>query len=329
MSHKTDFAAACAALYTARSILIITHVEPDGDAIGSLLGLGNALRAAGREVLCAVDGGVPDFLRFLPGAQDVRATLQEVRADLLICVDANREDRTGQVGLSGFAHCSTVINLDHHISNNGFGDIHLVLPEAASATEIVFNWLQELSLPLTPAVTQPLLTGLVTDTLGFRTSNVTAQTLQVALRLMESGLSLHNLVTRTLENRPYCELELWRRALQSLTLTDGVIAAQVSLEDSAQAGTEPGSDGDLVNQLRATNEARIAVVFRERAGGHVTISLRSKADYDVARVAQQLGGGGHAQAAGATIDGPLSAAQARVLPLLHEAVNTGNAAADA
>lgn len=329
MSHMTDFAAASAALCVARSILIVTHVEPDGDAIGSLLGLGNALRAAGREVLCAVDGGVPDFLCFLPGAQDVRVTLQEVRADLLICVDANRVDRTGQVGLSGFAHCSTVINLDHHISNTGFGDIQLVMPEAASATEIVFTWLQELSLPLTPAVAQPLLTGLVTDTLGFRTSNVTPQTLQAALKLMECGLSLHDLVTRTLENRPYCELELWRRALQSLTLTDGVIAAQISLEDSAQAGTEPGSDGGLVSQLRATKEARIAVVFREKADGDISISLRSKEDYDVARVAQQLGGGGHAQAAGATLDGPLAAAQARVLPLLHDAVNAGNAAANA
>ena len=187
MNHKPDFVAASAALKAAQSILIVTHIRPDGDAIGSLLGLGNALRADGRDVQCAVDGGVPDFLQFLPGAQEVRSGLLEVNADLLITVDINHEDRGGCTGAAGFAHCDKVINLDHHISNPGFGDIQLVMPAAASATEVVFYWLQELSLPLTLDVAQPLLTGLVTDTLGFRTSNVTPQTLRVALELDGRG----------------------------------------------------------------------------------------------------------------------------------------------
>ena len=211
MSPRTDFAAASAALRAARSILIVTHVKPDGDAIGSLLGLGNALRAAGRDLYCAVDGGVPDFLRFLPGAQEVRAELQDQRADLLITVDANSEDRVGETGALALAHCNTVINLDHHISNTGFGDIQLVMPGAASSTEVLFYWLQEMSLPLTRDVAQPLLTGLVTDTLGFRTSNVTPQTLRVALELIEAGVSLYDIMARTLESRPYRELVLlWR-----------------------------------------------------------------------------------------------------------------------
>ncbi len=329
MCHKTDFAAASAALRAARSILIVTHVKPDGDAIGSLLGLGNALRPAGREVYCAVDGGVPDFLRFLPGAQEVRAGLQDISADLLISVDADREDRAGEVGALGLTRCNSVINLDHHVSNTGFGDIQLVMPAAVSSTEVVFYWLQELSLPLTLDVALPLLTGLVTDTLGFRTSNVTPQTLRVALELVEAGVSLYDIMARTLESRPWRDLLLWRRGLQSLTMADGVVSAQISAEDSALAGTGPGEDGGLVNQMRATNEARIAVVFRELGDGQVSLSIRSKPPYDVAGVAQELGGGGHAQAAGATIAGPLAAAQARVLPLLREAVNVGNAAADA
>ena len=329
MCHKIDFAAASAALCAARSILIVTHVKPDGDAIGSLLGLGNALRPAGREVYCAVDSGVPDFLRFLPGAQEVRAELQDLSADLLVTVDADREDRAGEVGALGLARCNSVINLDHHVSNTGFGDIQLVMPAAASATEVVFYWLQELSLPLTLDVAQPLLTGLVTDTLGFRTSNVTPQTLRVALELIEAGVSLYDIMARTLESRPYRDLMLWRRGLQSLTMEDGVVYAQISAEDSALAGTAPGEDGDLVSQMRSTDEARIAVVFRELEDGQVSLSIRSKPPYNVASVAQQLGGGGHSQAAGATIAGPLAAAQARVLPLLRDAVKVGNAAADA
>ena len=329
MNHKPDFVAASAALKAAQSILIVTHIRPDGDAIGSLLGLGNALRADGRDVQCAVDGGVPDFLQFLPGAQEVRSGLLEVNADLLITVDINHEDRGGCTGAAGFAHCDKVINLDHHISNPGFGDIQLVMPVAASATEVVFYWLQELSLPLTLDVAQPLLTGLVTDTLGFRTSNVTPQTLRVALELMDAGVSLYDIVARTLESRPYRDLLLWRSGLQTLSKEDGVVWAQIGAEDSSLAGTRPGEDGDLVNQMRATDEARIAVVFKELEDGQVSLSIRSKPPYDVASVAQQLGGGGHAQAAGATIAGPLVAAQARVLPLLREAVNMGDAADDA
>ena len=326
MNHEPDFVAASAALKAAQSILIVTHIGPDGDAIGSLLGLGNALRADGRDVECAVDGGVPDFLQFLPGAQEVRPGLSEVNADLLITVDINHEDRGGCTGTAGFTHCDKVINLDHHISNPGFGDIRLIMPTAASSTEVVFYWLQELSLPLTLDVAQPLLTGLVTDTLGFRTSNVTPQTLRVALELVEAGVSLYDIMARTLESRPYRDLLLWRRGLQSLTMEDGVVSAQISAEDSALAGTGPGEDGGLVNQMRATNEARIAVVFRELEDGQVSLSIRSKPPYDVASVALELGGGGHAQAAGATIAGPLAAAQARVLPLLREAVNMGDAA---
>ena len=245
---------------------------------------------------------------------------------LLVSVDADREDRAGEVGVLGLSRCNSVINLDHHISNTGFGDIQLVMPAAASSTEVVYYWLQHMELPLTPEVMQPLLTGLVTDTLGFRTSNVTPQTLRVALELVEAGVSLYDVMARTLESRPWRDLLLWRRGLQSLTMEDGVVSAQISAEDSALAGTWPGEDGGLVNQMRATNEARIAVVFRELEDGQVSLSIRSKPPYDVASVAQELGGGGHAQAAGATVAGPLAAAQARVLPLLREAVIMGDAA---
>ncbi len=323
-----DLDAAGVALRASRRILIVTHTRPDGDAIGSLLGLGNALRAAGRNVHCAVDGGVPAFLQFLPGADTVHAELQDPCADLLIMVDVNAVDRAGKVGALGMTGCRQVINLDHHISNTGFGDIQLVMPAAVSTTEVVYYWLQAMELPLTATVAQPLLTGLVTDTLGFRTSNVTAQTLQLALALMDAGVSLPDTVARALEGRSWRDLLLWQRGLRSLALEDGVMSAHVSLEDSAQVGTEPGEDADLVNQMRATDEARIAIVYRELEDGRISLSLRSKPPWDVARVAQGLGGGGHAQAAGATIAGPLAAARSLVAPLLSEALRAGNAVAD-
>ncbi|MCE2489292.1 MAG: DHH family phosphoesterase [Anaerolineae bacterium] len=320
-----DFAAANAALGRADGILIVTHSDPDGDAIGSLLGLGNALRAQGIKVACAVDGGVPAFLQFLPHADQVLSTLPGMQADLLICLDANQPERVGQVGAQGMASCSTVINLDHHVSNTGFGDIQLVVPEAAAACEVVFHWLRSLSLPLTVEVAQPLLTGLVTDTLGFRTSNVRAATLQIALELMGPGISLYDIVAQTFEKRPIADLLLWQEVLPSLTLEEGVAAAQIRVEDCWRAGLEPGEDGDLPSLLRSTAESRVAVVFREMKDGSVSLSMRSKPPCDVAQVAVALGGGGHAQAAGATIAGPLQAARERVLPLLHAAANGGSA----
>ena len=123
---------------------------------------------------------------------------------------------------------------------------------------------------------------------------------------MDAGVSLYDIVARTLESRPYRDLLLWRSGLQTLSKEDGVVWAQIGAEDSSLAGTRPGEDGDLVNQMRATDEARIAVVFKELEDGQVSLSIRSKPPYDVASVAQQLGGGGHAQAAGATIAGPLA-----------------------
>lgn len=319
-----DFEAANAALRAAGNILIVTHVGPDGDAIGSLLGLANALRQDGRKVLCAVDGGAPAFLRFLPGADEVRAAPLDDAADLLITVDANSVDRIGQVGAQGLARCATVINLDHHVSNTGFGDLQLVMPEAASASEVVFLWLRSLSLPLTPEVATPLLTGLVTDTLGFRTSNVTANTLRVALELMSAGVSLYDIVARVFDSRPWGELLLWQRALPSLTMEDGVVSAQITVEDCVHAGLEPGADGDLPGHLRSTQGVCIAAVFRELADGKVSISMRSKPPWDVAGLAVSLGGGGHAQAAGATIDGPLQEARERVTPLLRHVVKAGD-----
>ncbi len=190
MTDRTDWAAASQAVEAAQSILVATHISPDGDAIGSLLGLGNALRLRGSNVTCVVDGGLPGTFRFLPGASDVRDTPTTGQWDLMISVDSSDEERTGESGVYGRAHSARVINLDHHITNTFFGDIFLVMPSAVSATEVVYHWLREWQQPLALDIAVPLLTGLVTDTIGFRTSNVTANTLRVAVELMEAGAPL-------------------------------------------------------------------------------------------------------------------------------------------
>jgi phosphoesterase RecJ-like protein len=323
MIPNPNWTEAAAAVDAAAEILIVTHVSPDGDAIGSLLGLGNALIERGKQPDLAVDGGVPDYLRFLPGADTVVDTLPAKTWDVMISVDASDEGRTGIAGEMGRANSRLVINLDHHATNTGFGQIHLVDPVAVSATEIVARWLIEIGQPLTPAIAQPLLTGLVTDTIGFRTSNVRPETLDLARLLMAAGASLQTVMARTLNSKPYKALMLWRLAMQHIELADGIISTEIRLADLNAAGYDEPTDADFVSLLIQVDEAVVAAVFKQTPDNAVELSFRSKPDYDVGAVALALGGGGHRQAAGATVSGTLEDVRQRVMPLLRAAVEQG------
>lgn len=323
MTTLTNWNEAAAAVRGAQNILLVTHVSPDGDAIGSLLAMTNAVRAMGKTADAAVDGGVPEFLRFLPGAETVLSQLESGAWDLMISLDASDELRTGLVGAYGRANSAQVINLDHHATNTMFGNIHLVMPHAVSATEVVYDWLISMGVVIDRPVAMPLLTGLVTDTLGFRTSNVKARTLEIAQHLMQAGASLTEVTARTLDNRTFDGVTLWKHALTTVQLEQQVISAVVSQEALKQSGMNEPTDAGLVGFLVKVDEAMIAVVFKELADGRVEISLRAKPGYDVSQIAYSVGGGGHKQAAGATIPGPLPEAQARIMPLLFQAVNEG------
>lgn len=309
----------------AQSILIVTHIDPDGDALGSMLGLANALRQLGKTVDTAVDDGTPNFLQYLPGSYSIIPRLTSGHWDLMISVDASDEIRTGEVGAYGRKHSKTIINLDHHVTNVGFGDVLLVMIDAVSASEVVYRWLSRFA-PQTLAhreIALPLLTGLVTDTLGFRTSNVKPDTLGIAQKLMESGASLTEITARTLDSKPFKAVRLWSHALRSIDLEDGIVSVNITHDDLNAADMSDTSDGGLVSLLNQIDEAMVSVIFYELADNKVKISLRSKRGYDVGSVALAVGGGGHTQAAGATIPGPLSSARERIIPMLRQAVKEG------
>lgn len=321
---KTEWSKSTRLVDEAERILIVTHLSPDGDALGSLLGLGNALRVLGKTVDLALDDGVPDFLEFLPGADTVKSKLTVGEWDVMISVDASDEVRTGKVGEFGRSRSKKVINLDHHGTNTLFGDVIMVNSLAVSASEVIFRWLEEMDFAFTSAVATPLLTGLVTDTLGFRTSNVTADTLAIAQTLMENGASLTEITERTLDTKSFLVVNLWKTAMATVELHEGgVVAANVTQQALKKAGLHEMTDGGLVGFLIKVNEAMISVVFKELADNKIELSLRSKPGFDVGSVAFALGGGGHTQAAGATIEGPLEEARKRVLPLLTQAAKKG------
>ncbi len=326
-SKVLQFDSASAAIQSAERILVVTHLSPDGDAIGSLLGITNALRTMGKSVDCAVDEGNLDYLGFLPGAELIQAELKSGDWDLMISVDASDEERTGKAGIYGREHAPKVINLDHHPTNTLFGDIHLIDPVAVSATQVIFDWLIAMDFPLTKEIAAPLLTGLITDTLGLRTNNVTERTLEIAQALMKAGASLTEITQRTLDNKSFQQVSLWKYALATVELHEaGVVVAEVKQEDLKRSGLRDMTDAGLVSFLISVDEAMISVVFKEDQDDTVKLSLRAKPGFDVSKVALEFGGGGHTLASGATIPGNLEEARKKVLPKVIIAARQGKLA---
>lgn len=319
-----DWAEASAMVAAAQRVLIVTHVGPDGDAIGSLLGLASALRGLGKTVITAVDDGVPPDLRFIPGASQVHAALDGAQVDLCIAVDCGDERRMGAAGQVVRRTGRPLVNLDHHPTNTLFGDANLVDPQTVAAAEGVLDWLDYMQVPLDETTAYCLLTGMVTDTLCFRTDNVTVGTLDKVQRLMDLGASLSEIVQRTVNRKTYAGLRLWQAAIPGVRLEEHVIWATITREMYTQSGFEGTDDDGLVSLLVQVEEAYISAVFRETRNGTVEIGLRAVPGFDTSAVAVLLGGGGHRLASGATVNEPLETLVPRVVALLKEAVRAGS-----
>lgn len=323
ISTEPQWRQAAEAIAGAQRILTVSHIAPDGDAIGSLLGIRSYLLSQGKEVTSAIDGGVPPELKFVPGSDAILPRINSGNFDVMIALDSSDRERTGSAGTYGMAHSRRVINLDHHPTNTGYGDIHLIVPTAVAATEIVFDFLFFLRWDMQPDAAYALLTGLVTDTQGFRISATSSRTLEIAQKLMAAGAPLSKIMQNTLNRRTFAELALWRRALGSVRLDNGLVYAAITQEDVRQAGLGRPGDGGLVSYLVTLEEACVSVVFKELPNAEVEVSFRAKPGYDVASLALSLGGGGHKLASGCTLAGSLEAARARVLPLAHHVVADG------
>lgn len=320
---EPQWQAAAVAIARAKSILLVSHIAPDGDAVGSLLGMAGPLQSMGKNITAAIDDGVPADLRFIPDSDMVTPRLDTGDFDLLITLDSSDLERIGRAGAYGMSHSGQVINLDHHPTNTRFGDIHLIAPEAVAAVEIVYDFLACLGIDISPTTAYALLTGLVTDTQGFRISATNSRTLEIAQDLMSRGAPLSQIMSRTLNRRRYEEVELWKLALPSVQLRGGLIYATIRQSDLRQVGLDKAGDGGLVSYLVTVDQAKVSIVFKELPEEKVEIGFRAKPGYDVASLALQLGGGGHTLASGCTIEGSLRQAHDMVLPLARQVLAEG------
>ncbi len=313
------------AISKASNVLVITHVDPDGDAIGSLTAVGLMLLQQGKQITLACDDNVPERFQYLSLTERVQKKLSNnAQYDLIIGVDCGDELRMGNV-YANFPHEKPmIINIDHHITNTEFGNLNLVNPTATSTTEMLFTLFQELEIEITTELAQSLLTGLVTDTLAFRVVGVTAKTLEVASALMKAGANLPQITMKALNIRPYSTLRLWRTGLNHVNLEDGVAWSTISNQEREKAGFRGQSSGGLVNFLADVQEAGIGVVLMEVDDGAIRVGFRARPPYDVSVIARKLGGGGHPLASGCTLNEPLEVAETIIVEACKEAIRQTN-----
>jgi len=290
-------------------ILITSHVRPDGDAVCSVLALGLALKELGKQVQMVLADGVPSDYHHLQHVDQI-ASRAIPPVDLVVTLDAAADDRSGDA-LRGFDGID--INIDHHITNTRFAALNFVDPAAVATCAILAELFPELGLQFTPAILDALLTGILTDTLGFRTSNMNPKALRIAADMVEKGADLPALYERALLRRSFTALRYWGAGLSKLQREGDLVWTSLSLADRKAADYPSNDDAELINNIAIVEGASVVLLFIEQHDNQVKISWRSQGAVDVSQIAAQFGGGGHVAAAGAVLAGSLDEVEQRVL----------------
>ena len=311
---------AAAAITGSQSVVLACHVNPDGDALGSLLGLALALIPLGKKVVCLSEDGVPEILRFLPGSELVTQTTDISAFDLALVVDSGELPRVGESIKPLIACAKRVVDIDHHVTAGAFGDIRVLDSRAASTAEIVYALLETLGAAITPDIATCLFTGVITDTGSFRFQNVTPNTLRVAAKLLEAGAPPAHISENVFENRTFAATRLLGHALSSLSQTpdNKIIWAHITAKDFQELGATDQDTEGVVNYVRGVRGAEVGILFREMETGKIRVSLRSRESVNVAEIASRFGGGGHRMASGCTLDAPLAQAEQTVIKAVKD-----------
>jgi phosphoesterase RecJ-like protein len=308
-----DWTSVTKIVQNANEILVVSHVNPDGDAIGSTLAVGEILQSMGIPVSLVNESPVPDKMTFLPGADKILmpSDMKNKRFPVVIAVDAADISRVG-ICQQLFDNEAIILNIDHHATNDRFGFVNMIKDDAAATVEILYDWAKYLNISISNRLATFLYAGLLTDTGGFRYSNTTSYTLRIAAELLDLGAEAYELSERLLETISTSYLEQLKESLASMQIVlDGKVAYLTS--------TEEDNEG-LVNFARNIEGVDVGILFRPKDEEHMKVSLRSRHLIDVSEIALSLGGGGHARAAGCTIKGNMDEVVGIVIQKLKEAL---------
>jgi phosphoesterase RecJ-like protein len=320
---KTALKQAAALLQQSERPLLISHPRPDGDTIGSTLALRLALRELGKDPIIACVHPLGENLTYLPGADQYQETLpEEIDIDLVVVIDMSDLQRTGGLYRDAWRNKIPLLVIDHHATNDAFGDINLVDPTAAATVLLLIDLFDVLGVEVRNELATCLLVGLLTDTRGLRTQSTSPDVLRTVGALIEAGGDYMKVMQKTLDSVPYKKMRGWGLALNRLRLNDRVAWTTFPLTEKETLNISDHADLDLGNLLSRVAEAKITAAFIEMRDGTVKVSFRARPGYDVATVAKSLGGGGHKLAAGCSLVGSLDDVVGRVLPLLHQATES-------
>jgi phosphoesterase RecJ-like protein len=308
-------------LARSKDVLILEHEKPDGDSIGSGLALALALSSLGKKALLLSQDPHPSMYDFLPGRHLYTMVSclgpEDADPDVTVFLDCTGPERAGKA--LEYAHSETWINIDHHISNSGFGHVSLVDPDAAATGELVFFLLKAMGVEIDEDMATCLYVAIVTDTGGFRYQNTGPRCFHVAAELIDKGVNPSFVADLLYETRSLSSLMLLKNALQALEVyKNGRLATidvtKAMLEDAGASFEDADS---IVNYPRSIAGVEVALCFKESPDQTaVHLSLRSRSKVDVSEIAGLLGGGGHSRAAGAVVQGSLEQVKTRVLGVL-------------
>lgn len=312
----------CDLIHRSNSFLLTTHINPEGDAIGSELALALFLEQMGKAVFVLNQDPVPYFLQFLPGVDKVQNHGPARLFDVGILLDCGSPDRTGSVR-EHLSLCEKIVSIDHHATQCGFGDICYIDSQASSTGELVFRLINSLGTDIEPDIATLLWVAITTDTGSFRYSNTTSSSLKVAAELVERGANPSHISEQLFEKHPPKKLQLLSQVLSTLeVLEDGRIASITILKkDMEKMEAKDDLLEGFINYPRSIEGVVVAVSFREEHDGYFKVSLRAKENADVAKVATFFNGGGHIKAAGFRLNGNLAEVKRDVYGKIYEMLN--------
>ena len=316
-----DLEAICRVFRERDRFLIACHENPEGDAIGSELALALALRKIGKTATVLNSDPVPGNLRFLPGADTVRSEEDGSGYEVAVVLDCGSPERTGRVGAE-LRKCPLTVNIDHHLTNGRHGDYCLIDPEAAATGVLIYRVLAAMGIPVDRSIAVNLYVSILTDTGSFRYSNANPEAFGIAGEMIGHGVDPWGVSEKVYESQSRERIGLLGRVLSSLEFAgDGRIAAITTMrKDLDDFRSKKDSLEGFINYPRSIEGVEVAVSFREEGDDEFRVSFRSKGRVDVSRIAAGFGGGGHRNASGCSVPGPLPDAKRRVFEALGKAL---------
>lgn len=321
---NATFEEIAAALAPAKSVLVVSHLRPDGDALGSTIAFAIWLESLGKEVTAWNESGLAPKFRYLPRWELLEIPTPQARTfDAIVALDCSSRKRLGSV-LDGVEIPPVFVNIDHHVSNERYGTLNHVDSSSPATGEIVYEFLETCGARITSDIAVNLFAAISTDTGSFQYSNTTARTFAVASGLVEAGVNVGELSRAIYDTQPRRHLELMRHALNNAEFfcDDRVACTTLTRADAERLGIQPEDTEGIIDHLRSVDTVLAAVFFEEIEDGRVRVSSRSKdVRVDVCKVCGEFGGGGHPLASGARIRGSIEDVKRNFLKVLCDEVS--------